>query len=123
MGRVARFRNQSTGSRAESGHALLESALVMPLMIFFVLGLVQFTTIQHAKILTEYAAFNAARAGIVWNGSHQRMQDAAALSLLSTDGRTDDWSTAMATWARFQIKNCPGIRLSRRRSMVHRFAG
>jgi hypothetical protein len=77
----------------------------MPLMIFSVLGLVQLTSIQHAKILTEYAAFNAARAGIVWNGSQERMHDAAAWSLLGTAGRTDSWSAAAATWARFQLKD------------------
>jgi hypothetical protein len=95
----------SARSRLQSGHALLESVLIMPLMIFFVLGLVQLTAIQHAKVLTEYAAFNAARAGIVWNGNHQRMQDAAAWSLLPTAGRTDSWSAAAESWARFQIKD------------------
>ena len=45
--------------------------------------------IQHAKLMTEYAAYQAARAGIVWNGNNERMHDAAIIALLPTMGRTD----------------------------------
>lgn len=71
-------------AEGESGQALVESALVMPLMIFFILGIVQLGMLQHAKIMTEYAAFNAARAGIVWNADPFVMQNAAIISLLPT---------------------------------------
>jgi len=40
--------------------------------------------VQHARIMTEYAAFNAARAGIVWNGDPWVMENAAIISLLPT---------------------------------------
>src|SRR5262249_46417022 len=40
--------------------------------------------------MTEYAAFCAARAGIVWNGNNERMRNAALLALLPTHGRTND---------------------------------
>jgi hypothetical protein len=74
----------------ESGQAVIESAIVMPLLIFFCLGIVQLTVLQQAKLMTEYAAFQAARAGIVSSGNNERMHDAAVVALLPTMGRTSD---------------------------------
>lgn len=74
----------------DSGQALVESAIVMPLMVFIILGVVQMTMIQHARIMTEYAAFNAARAGIVWNGDPWVMENAAIISLMPTYGAMVD---------------------------------
>lgn len=86
-------------SRRESGQAAVEAAIVMPLMVFMVLGILQLTMVQHARIMTEYAAYNAARAGIVWNGNNERMHDAALMSLLPTMGRTDNIGETAKTWA------------------------
>lgn len=85
-------------SGRESGQAAVESALVLPLMIFLCLGIIQLTMIEHAKIMTEYAAYSAARAGIVWNGNNERMHDAAIFALLPTIGRTDDIGHLLKTW-------------------------
>jgi hypothetical protein len=84
----------------ESGQVALETALVLPLMVFLGLGLLQLTQMQHAKLMTEYAAYCAARAGIVWNGSTERMHDAALVALLPTLGRTDDLEGLARTWTR-----------------------
>lgn len=93
--------NGESSSR-ESGQAAVESAIVMPMMVFIVLGVLQLTMIQHARIMTEYAAYNAARAGIVWNGNNERMHDAAIMSLLPTMGRTDSLTEAGKTWVLHQ---------------------
>lgn len=77
----------------------VEAALVLPLMTFLVLGIIQLTMMQHAKLMTEYAAFQAARAGIVWNGNNERMHDAAVVALLPTLGRTDSVVELGRTWA------------------------
>jgi hypothetical protein len=70
---------------------MVESAVVMPLMVFLILGVVQLTMIQHARIMTEYAAFNAARSGIVWNGDPWVMENAAIISLMPTyEGLADE---------------------------------
>jgi hypothetical protein len=53
-------------------------------MTFLILGIIQLVMLQHARIMTEYAAFNAARAGIVWNADRIIMEDAAIISLLPT---------------------------------------
>ena len=71
--------------RDERGQAVVESALVIPLMTFLILGIVQLSVIQHARIMTEYAAFNAARAGIVWNADRFIMENAAIISLMPTN--------------------------------------
>jgi len=70
--------------RDERGQAVVESAIVIPLMTFLILGMIQLVMIQHARIMTEYAAFNAARAGIVWNADKIIMESAAIISLLPT---------------------------------------
>jgi hypothetical protein len=77
----------------------VESALIMPLMVFMTLGIIQLTMIQHAKLMTEYAAYQAARAGIVWNGNNERMHDAAVVALLPTMGQTDTIDKLASTWA------------------------
>jgi hypothetical protein len=87
----------------ESGQVAVEAALVMPLMVFITLGIIQMTMIQHAKLMTEYAAYQATRAGIVWNGNNERMHDAAIVALLPTMGRTDDVLNLGKTWALSQI--------------------
>ncbi|MBI5478706.1 MAG: pilus assembly protein [Deltaproteobacteria bacterium] len=68
----------------EGGQALVEAAIVMPLMTFLILGVIQLVMVQHARIMTEYAAFTAARAGIVWNADQVPMQSAAIISLMPT---------------------------------------
>lgn len=80
------------------GQAAIESALVMPLMVFFTLGIIQLAMVQQARLMTEYATYQAARAGIVWNGSNERMHDAAVIALLPTMGATDRWDRFEKTW-------------------------
>ena len=90
-------------TQGESGQAAVESAIVMPLMVFFCLGIIQLTMLQQAKLMTEYAAYQAARAGIVWNGNNERMHDAAIVALLPTMGHTDTLARLAETWGKHQI--------------------
>jgi hypothetical protein len=84
------------------GQAAIESALVLPLVLFLVLGIVQLALMQQARLMTDYAAYQAARAGVVWSGNNERMRDAATFALLPTLGRSDDWSHLSPTWQRAQ---------------------
>lgn len=86
--------------RGESGQAAVEAAIAMPLTVFLVLGILQLAAVQQARLMTEYAAFQAARAGIVWNGNNERMHDAALWALLPTLGRTDGLAELGRAWAR-----------------------
>ncbi len=87
--------------RSESGQALVEAALVLPAMVFLVLMILQLTMVQHARIMTDYAAFCAARAGVVFNADAESMRQAATVALLPTMGRTDTMASFDQTRARF----------------------
>ena len=62
--------------RSQSGQAAVETAIVVPLMTFFILGILQLTLMHQASLMLEYAAFNAARSGAVWNMDKGRMKQA-----------------------------------------------
>jgi hypothetical protein len=64
------------------GQVALETAIILPLMVLMVLGIVQLTLIQQARILTENAAYNAARAGIVFSADRSKMTQAAFISVI-----------------------------------------
>nr|AYM52427.1 pilus biogenesis protein TadE family [Corallococcus sp.] len=93
----------NSASRGESGQAAVESALVVPLMVFLILGTLQLTTLHHARLMTEYAAYRAARTGIVNHGDCETMKSAAYMALVPTlgppgsggRGRTDTLINAM----------------------------
>jgi hypothetical protein len=85
--------------KAESGQALVETAIIMPIMVFTVLGALQIMLIEHGKIMTEYAAYNAARAGIVHNGNWNVMRNAALISALPLYKRTDSVLQFGLAWA------------------------
>lgn len=45
----------------------MEAVLCLPMLLFLVTGLVQFSRIWEAKLMTRHAAYNAARAALVYN--------------------------------------------------------
>ncbi len=77
--------------------------MILPLTVFMTLGIIQLTMIQHAKLMTEYAAYQAARAGIVWNGNNERMHDAAIIALLPTIRATNDITELGKAFAMHQV--------------------
>jgi len=97
--------------KSEQGQALVEAAFILPAMIFLLLLTIQLTQLQQARIMVEYAAFSAARTGIVHNGDNGNsngfdgpMHDAAVLAVLPTFGRTDSFTHIGATWLRFKAE-------------------
>ncbi len=86
--------------RAGSGQALLETVVVMPVLVFLILGAVQLVLIAHARVMAHYAAFCAARAGIVHNGDWNVMRNAALIGALPVYLRTDDLEHFLASWAK-----------------------
>ncbi len=100
---------------------MVEAALILPAFVFVLLLAVQLTQLQRARILADYAAFAAARAGIVMNGDPGRMHDAAALALLPSVGPTDDLADIARTLARFTAREAllPRLGLEPLRILVH----
>lgn len=70
----------------EKGQVLVESAIVFPLMIFMTLGLMQLTLLQHGRVMMDYAAYAAARSGVVHSASRAPMEAAANIAVLAFDG-------------------------------------
>ncbi len=54
-----------TGPR--SGTVLMETVLCLPLLLMLITGIWQFARIWEARLFTRYAAYNAARAALVYN--------------------------------------------------------
>ena len=76
------------------GQAAVETAIVLPALVFFILGFLQLTLLHQARLVLEYAAFGAARAGAVWNADHKVMVDAATFVLVPTFGLTSSQSAS-----------------------------
>ncbi|QDE80789.1 pilus assembly protein [Myxococcus xanthus] len=76
----------SVRRRHQAGQAAVETALVVPMMVFIVLGTIQLGMVHHARLMTEYGAYRAARAGIVNHGDCNIMRKAALTALLPTLG-------------------------------------
>ncbi|MGC9043722.1 MAG: TadE/TadG family type IV pilus assembly protein [Myxococcota bacterium] len=68
--------------KSNDAQVLIETVFVVPLMLFMILGILQFAMLHQARIQTEYAAYQAARAGIVWNANHSKMMNAAFVALI-----------------------------------------
>ncbi|MEO1481936.1 MAG: TadE family protein [Myxococcota bacterium] len=85
---------------AERGQALLETAIIMPVMVFATLGALQLMLVQHGRIQTEYAAYCAARAGIVHSGNWNVMRNAALIAALPVYARTDTPRHFLEAWAK-----------------------
>ncbi len=69
-------------SRRESGQAAVETAIVMPLFVFIILGILQLSLVHQARIMTKYAAYKAVRAGALRGADQKVMENAATAVLL-----------------------------------------
>jgi len=72
----------TSGRCHDSGQALVETAIVMPLFVFVLLGTLQLGLMHQAQALTTYAAYRAARAGALNHAQHSVMRRAAAAPLM-----------------------------------------
>jgi len=108
-GAAAAWRN-GRAMGGEGGQALVEAAFALPLTVVLILCAIQITQLQRARLLVEYAAFSAARAGAVLNGNGGSdgtdgpMHDAAALSLASSQGPADGLGAFARTFASFRAR-------------------
>ncbi|MCP3137497.1 TadE family protein [Pyxidicoccus xibeiensis] len=70
------------GSRRQSGQAAIESAVVLPLYVFLILGTLQLSLMHQARLMTKYAAYRAVRAGSLNHARVKPMERAALAALL-----------------------------------------
>jgi len=71
------------------GQAMVETAIVAPLFIFMMLGLLQLTLILQARSMLKYAAYRAARTGAMHNACKPKMVDSALGALVPVIGWGD----------------------------------
>jgi hypothetical protein len=76
----------------ESGQAAVETAIMMPLFVFMILGLLQLLLMHQARLMTKYAAYKAVRAGALGKAEKPFMVDAARTVLLPLAARPDSAS-------------------------------
>ena len=69
-------------ARRDSGQAMIETAIVMPLFVFMVLGTFQLGLMHQARLMTKYAAYKATRAGAIHSASGKVMAAAALATLV-----------------------------------------
>ena len=98
----------------QSGQAIVESALTLPLMVFMLLGTMQLFMMMHGRILTQLAAFQATRTGSLNHGNCARMLHSAILQVLpaiepfaKNNGVALDQNVAN-TFAKYQNNNYNG---------------
>jgi hypothetical protein len=70
------------GLAADSGQAAIESAIILPLYVFLILGILQLGMMHQARLMTKYAAYRAVRAGSLHNANVKVMEKEALAVLL-----------------------------------------
>lgn len=83
-------------SADERGQALLEYAVIMPLFLFLMMGVIQLGLIMSARITLKYAAFCAARAAL---SAEHLVNEEAVLTYPVSVGYGDDVELGEATEA------------------------
>lgn len=78
----------------QRGQAAVESAIVLPVSTFILLGLLQMGMMQQARLFADYAAFRGARAASLQMGSCDAVLRAELAALTPSLGRSDN----LATW-------------------------
>ena len=73
---IQQWMREGCACRDRSGTVLMECVLVLPLLTLLIFAIVQFALIWYAQIMTHYAAYNAARAALVYHPGEYREVDA-----------------------------------------------
>lgn len=98
LGETASSMGKRNGQTRESGQALVEAALTMPMAIFLILGTIQLFLMLQARIMAEYAVVQAVRQGSVRYAACEPMVHTAVSLVLPTFRRTDDGETLGAAF-------------------------
>lgn len=108
-------RSRHTGkSDGQSGQVEAETAIVLPVVVFLLLGLIQLGLMHQARIFAKYAAYRAVRTGALYNGDVDKMEKsalAAALPVIAYKGlsggeilsRSDTGGKWAMKWTKLRI--------------------
>ena len=103
--------------KSQSGQVEVETAIVLPMVVFLILGLLQLGLLNQAWIVTKYAAYRAVRTGALRNMDVETMEAAAVAAALpvlsypkngrSVLSRSDDGASWVIKYSH------PGFRFNR----------
>lgn len=105
-------------ARRARGQVVVETAIIMPVFVFLILGLLQLGLMHHARVMTKYASYKAVRAGSVNRGEVEAMRKAALAVLLPVLGRdssvgaphrTDSAGAYNAAWNNMKNNTQSGV--------------
>ncbi len=96
------------------GQSAVETALILPLTLFSILGVIQLSLMMHARYAAQHAAFSAARSASVHNGNCKSAVTAALLAVAPMVGRTKDAASFLKVWStpggqNFTVKGRPSL--------------
>jgi hypothetical protein len=74
-------------NRSKRGQVAVETAIILPVFVFLLLGLLQLSLMHQARVMTKYAAYKATRAGALRGAQKEMMERAALAVLLPVSGR------------------------------------
>src|SRR5512140_351586 len=104
-------------NQGESGQAAVESAIILPLFVFLLLGILQLGLMHQARLMTKYAAYKAVRIGSIHNAKKSEMEKEALAVMLPivSEGRSGgEFIQTINSGADFQTKwNTPGVQANR----------
>jgi hypothetical protein len=83
--------------RGTAGQAAVETAIVMPMFVFLLAGLMQMTLLYQSRSLVKYAAYRAARAGALNHACEEKMRKAALSVLLPVTAYNDSYQKTNST--------------------------
>ncbi len=76
----------ATSRRRRRGQVAVETALVMPFFVFYIMGTIQLSLLHQARLMTKYASYKAARTGSIHNAKMAVMKKAALAAVLPFAG-------------------------------------
>lgn len=84
----------------QTGATLVEFVIVTPLLLFMLLGVIQYGLLYHTKSQLNYATFEAARAGTVSNADPAKIRTAFTRALTGYYGGGTTTAQLAASWAK-----------------------
>lgn len=81
------------------GTVLMEAVLCLPLLLLLVTGVIQFARIWEARLMVQYAAYNAARAALVYNTEDYADIDKSTGKITFKSSEGPVWVAAVNTLA------------------------
>ena len=76
--------------KGQRGQAAVESAIALPMSLFVILGALQMSMMQQARMLADYAAYKGARAASVGRAECPIISRAEVAALVPSLGRADN---------------------------------